>query len=377
MPKKEKEGISLRKEFVLLAMQEGSNIRLLCRRFGVSSRTAYKWIKRYRANGEAGLADRSRRPQHSPRRTSEAMEQKVLQKREETGWGGRKIARVLRNEGYQNAPHPNTITDILRRHQKLPEEEPSKHRAWQRYERETPNALWQMDFKGHFPMLKGRCHPLTVLDDHSRYCLGLQACANETMLTTQACLTQIFRRYGLPLAILCDNGGPWGRGYPKLELTHLTVWLIRLSIQIIHGRPSHPQTQGKDERFHETLNVELLQRMIFADLEDCQYHFNSFRHRYNQVRPHEALGLDTPSQHYQPSPIPFPEVLPRVEYDSGQIIRRVQDRGIIYYKNREFRVGKALQGQSVRLAPTPQDGVFDVFFSTIKVDQIQFAALEP
>ncbi len=131
-------------------------------------------------------------------------------------------------------------------------------------DRSNPNALWQMDFKGHFAMLKGRCHPLTILDDHSRFCLGLQACANETIETTQIHLTHIFRRYGLPLALLCDNGGPWGSGYPHIELTKLTVWLIRLGIQVLHGRPAHPQTQGKDERFHRTLKAEVLQGTVFC-----------------------------------------------------------------------------------------------------------------
>lgn len=377
MPKLEKESASFRKEFVELARQAGSNIRLLCRRYGISSRTAYKWLARYRAEGEAGLVNQSRRPQHSSRRTPAEMEQKVLEKRAETGWGGRKIARVLRNEGYPDAPHPNTITDILRRHGKITEAEQQKHRAWQRYEREMPNALWQMDFKGHFMTLHGRCHPLTVLDDHSRFCLGLQACADETMETTQAHLTTIFRHYGLPLALLCDNGGPWGGGYPHLELTRLAVWLIRLGIQILHGHPAHPQTQGKDERFHRTLNVEVLQRATFANLADCQRHFDAFRDRYNLTRPHEALGLDTPSQHYQPSPVPFPEVLPVVEYDTGQIIRKVQAGGFISFKSHEFRVGKALRGQAVRLSPALQDGCFDVFFANLKIDQIRLVNPQP
>ncbi len=377
MSRKAEDGIARRKEFVLLAIQEGSNIRLLCRRFQISAPTGYKWIQRYRARGEAGLVDQSRRPKHSPRRTAPDMEQQVLQQREETGWGGRKIARVLQNAGVVDAPHANTITDILRRHGKLVQDEQRKHRAWQRFERETPNALWQMDFKGHFPTLRGRCHPLTVLDDHSRFCVGLQACADETMTTTQERLTTIFRRYGLPVALLCDNGGPWGAGYPRVELTHLTVWLIRLGIQILHGWPAHPQTQGKDERFHRTLQAEVLQRTTFASLDDCQFQFDRFRERYNLVRPHEALGLDTPAQHFQPSPIPFPEVLPTVEYDSGQMVRKVQYGGVIYFHNREFRVGKALRGQSVRLAPAQQDGCFDVFFTTIKVDQIQLNKPQP
>jgi transposase InsO family protein len=377
MSKKGEEVIRRRKEFVQLATQKGSNIRLLCERYGFSPRTGYKWIRRYQESGEAGLVDQSRKPKHSPRQTDPKMEELVLQKRKETGWGGRKIARVLQNEGYANVPHANTMTDILRRHGQISETEQKKHHAWQRFERAAPNALWQMDFKGHFPMVQGRCHPLTVLDDHSRFCVGLEACADETIATTQARLTRIFRRYGLPAALLCDNGGPWGKGYPRLELTHLTVWLMRLGIQILHGRPAHPQTQGKDERFHRTLNIEVIQRTKFAHLRECQRHFDRFRDRYNLVRPHEALAMDTPSQHYQPSPIPFPRILPVVEYDAGQIVRKVQYGGVIYFKNREFRVGKALHGQSVRLLPTDQDGAFDVFFSNTRVDQISLRPPKP
>jgi len=377
MPWKEMDTMTLRKEFVVLALQEGSNKRMLCRRYGISSRTAYKWIQRYQELGEEGLVDVSKCPKHSPRRTAERVEQAVLQKRGETGWGGRKIARVLSQEAQVAVPHPNTITDILRRNGKITNQEGVKHTAWQRYERSTSNELWQMDYKGHFAMLHGRCHPLTLLDDHSRFCLGLRACADETIQTTQPHLTSIFRIYGLPLALLCDNGGPWGSGYPQVELTKLSVWLIRLGIQVQHGRPCHPQTQGKDERFHRTLKAEVLQGLTFADLEDCQHHFDPFRERYNWVRPHEALGLDTPGQHYQPSPLPFPEVLPPIEYDTGQIVRKVQKGGIIYFKNREFRVGKALYGLPVWLCPTEVDGQYDVFFCSVKVDQFNLSQTQP
>ena len=205
MPWKEMDTMSIRKEFVTLALQPGSNIRGLCRQYGISSRTAYKWMARYRAEGEAGLEERSRRPKQSPRKTTAVMEQCVLDKRAETGWGGRKIARVLRDEGQVGVPHPNTITDILKRAGKITQEESEAHRPWQRFERAVPNEFWQMDYKGHFPMLQGRCHPFTVLDDHSRFCMGLFASADETAEATQGYLTRIFRCYGLPKAILCDN----------------------------------------------------------------------------------------------------------------------------------------------------------------------------
>jgi transposase InsO family protein len=377
MPWKEMDAMSIRKEFVTLALQAGSNIRGLCRQYGISSRTAYKWIARYQAEGEAGLEERSRRPKHSPRKTNAAIEQKVLDKRAETGWGGRKIARVLGNEGQADVPHPNTITDILRRAGKITREASEQHRPWQHFERAVPNELWQMDYKGHFPMLQGRCHPFTVLDDHSRFCVGLYASGNETAESTQAFLTTIFRRYGLPQAILCDNGNTWGTGFPDFSLTSLTVWLIRLGITPHHGRPAHPQTQGKEERFHRTLKAEVIQGRSFRDLDDCQRHFDPFRDRYNLVRPHEALQLDTPVQHYQPSQRPFPAMLPPIEYDDPKWVRIVQGGGRIWYQGRHYRVGKALCGLPVLLRQTEADGRFDVFFCNTKVRQFDLHEQKP
>jgi transposase InsO family protein len=350
MPWKEMDAMSLRAEFVALAKQEGSNIRALCRRYGISSRTAYKWLNRYAQAGEAGLEDRSKRPKHMPKQTPAEMEAKVVELREETGWGGRKICRVLQEQGLPHTPHANTITDILRRAGKLEPEEQAKHQPYQRFERNRPNELWQMDFKGHFAMLTGRCHPFTVLDDHSRFCLGLLACADETGITVKEHLTAIFRQYGLPIAILCDNGGPWGSGYPQLELSEL-----------------------KDERFHRTLKVELLQGRSFADLADCQRQFDPWRDRYNLLRPHEALQLDPPMRHYQLSERPFPETLPSVEYESGAIVRKVQSDGCVTYHNLDYRVGKGLVGQYVVLLPTDTERVFDVYFCQYKVRQITVA----
>ncbi len=370
MPWKELDVMSLREEFVLMAKKPESNIRELCRRYQISSRTAYKWIRRFDQEGKEGLADRCRRPKHISHQTEKSMEDKVVELRQETGWGGRKISRLLSNQGYNPVPHPNTVTDILRRAGKLKAEECAQHQPFQRFERQAANELWQMDFKGHFPMVYGRCHPLTILDDHSRFCVGLKACATETSSVVKGHLATLFRQYGLPQAILCDNGSPWRSGYPELELSQLAVWLIRLGIQPLHGRPNHPQTQGKEERFHRTLKRELLQGRSFLDLDDCQRHFDQWRDRYNLIRPHEALGLDTPLQHYQPSQRPFPEVLSPIEYAPGALVRKVHITGHITYHDHGYRVGKGLVGEEVELRRTEKEGVFDVYFGMFKVRQI-------
>jgi transposase InsO family protein len=257
MPWKEVSVMSSRREFVQLAAQPGASIAQLCRRFGISRNTGHKLLKRYRAEGSLALQDRSRRPHRSPTRTAATIEKRVVQLREQMHWGGRKLRRRLQDLGFSRVPAASTISDILRRHGLIEASEADKHRAWQRFEHAEPNQLWQMDFKGHFATACGRCHPLTVLDDHSRFCVSLSACANERASTVQHRLTQSFRQYGLPERMLMDNGSPWGSD-AQHTMTVLTVWLIRLGISPSHGRPYHPQTQGKDERFHRSLQAELL-----------------------------------------------------------------------------------------------------------------------
>jgi hypothetical protein len=207
-----------------------------------------------------------------------------------------------------------------------------------------------MDFKGKFATIRAsiRCHPLTVLDDHSRFSLVLQACADEREQTVRSVLTEAFRRYGLPAAMLMDNGSPWGAAGAQ-PFTGLSLWLIRLGIRVAHGRPYHPQTQGKDERFHRTLKFEVLRHFNFTSLEHCQREFDSFRDRYNLVRPHDALGLATPVSRYRPSPIPFPESLPPVEYPDDLEVRKVQAEGWFSYRGKAFRVSKALRGFPIAL----------------------------
>src|SRR5215210_9129629 len=256
MPFREFSIVSQRAEFCRLAGLPGANVRSLCRRFGVGPTTAYRWLCRYES-GEV-LADRSRRPGTSPSRTPPDVEARVLALREEHPcWGGRKLRKLLEWEGVERVPSASTITEVLRRHGRLDGPRAGAARDFIRFEHPEPNDLWQMDFKGHFALGEGRCHPLTLLDDHSRYALELGACADERTATVRDRLQRLFRRNGLPRRILADNGSPWGTAGPERH-TRLTVWLLDLGVGIVHGRPHHPQTQGKEERFHRTLKAELL-----------------------------------------------------------------------------------------------------------------------
>ena len=357
----EKSIMSQREEFMSLFSQEAANRRELCRRFKISPTVGYRLLQRYRQDGVSGLADRSRRPHHSPERTSAAMEAAVLALRDENPvWGGRKIRRRLRDLGALEVPSISTITAILHRHDRIDAAESSKHRAWERFERPAPNELWQIDFKGHFEIGNGRCHPLTVLDDHSRYSIGIRACRDERETTVRQELTAAFRCHGLPDRMLMDNGPPWGA--PEAEHTALTVWLMQLGIAISHGRPYHPQTQGKDERFHRTLKAEAIGRRVFRDLPDCQRRFDEWRTVYNTIRPHQAIDLDTPATRYRPSQRTFPETFSPFDYGHAAIVRRVDAKGRISYRHLSFKVGKAFAGHLVALRPSDADGSFDVHF---------------
>jgi transposase InsO family protein len=371
MPWRELSVMDQREDFVMLASVEGANKSELCRRFGISRSKGYKWLKRYAAQGRAGLVDKSRRPLVSPLRTSGIVEAEVLRIRASSNnaWGGRKIAKVMRRDGGTGVPSLSTITTILRRHGKLTQsvsEHPGPH---QRFERAQPNELWQMDFKGHFPLGRGRCHPLTVLDDHSRYALGIEACGNEQDMTARERLLAVFRRYGLPDAMLMDNGSPWGDSGGQ-RFTAFSVWLMRLGVRVTHGRPHHPQTQGKDERFHRTIKAEVMQGRHFADLAQCQNAFDKWRRVYNHERPHQALGLATPSERYRASPRSYPEQLPVIEYAPGDMVRKADQEGDISVKNRRIRVGKPFRGLPIALRPTTQEDVFTIHFCAKQIGSI-------
>jgi transposase InsO family protein len=362
MPWLEVSVMELRAEFVMLARQEGANVSALCRGFGISRKTGYKWLARA-AEDPADLGDRARRPRCSPRRTPAAMERAVLAVRSEhPRWGGRKIARRLADLGAAQVPAPSTVTAILRRHG-IALGQAGAAGAFQRFERQRPNELWQMDFKGHFALAEGRCHPLTLLDDCSRFNLCLAACGDEQSLTVQGHLRTVFRRYGLPQWIITDNGAPWGNG-PGTPYTPLGVWLMRLGIGLSHSRPYHPQTLGKDERFHRTLKAELLGGPPFDDLRRCQLAFDRWRRVYNCERPHQALDMAVPAARYQPSPRAFPETLPPIEYAPDHHVRRVQQQGWISFKGKGFKLPKAFAGYPVAVLPTSTDGTWNIIFAS-------------
>jgi transposase InsO family protein len=361
--------MTLRRDFVILAAQDSLPFIQLCARFKISAKTGYKWLKRYRADGADGLVDQSRRPKGHPRRTAAAVEAKIVALRQERGWGCRKLVERLEALGHANVPARSTVTAVLHRHELISAAESAKRKPLIRFERALPNQLWQMDFKGHFATRRGaRCHPLTILDDHSRYSLGIEACSDERAETVQARLTLVFARYGLPEEMLTDNGTPWGN--PQDPFTAFEVWLLRLGVRLIHGRPYHPQTQGKEERFHRTLKAEVLSRFDLLDLPDCQHRFDQWREVYNHERPHEALAGKTPGSRYAASRVALPKALPPIEYDPTDDVRTVRPSGIICLRGRTFLIGRAFASQPVALRATGTEDLYDAYFCHQKLGRI-------
>lgn len=362
MPFKECSAMSLREEFCRLAMESGANVSALCRSYGISRKAGYKWLRRFEAEGVAGLEGRSRRPRSSPDKTTAEIEAMVLDRRAAYPcWGGRKLKRVLENEGVEGVPSASTITQILRRNDKLDGPRAGGKRDYVRFEHPEPNDLWQMDFKGHFATGQGRCHPLTVIDDHSRYALEIGACANEQSATVRARLERVFESSGLPHRMLTDNGAPWGAKSPG-GYTKLTVWLLDLEIGVIHGRPYHPQTQGKDERFHRTLKTEVIDRDSFSELAQAQRAFDAWRETYNTKRPHEGIGLAVPADRYRRSERAMPSRIDPPDYEADAQVRKVDARARIYFKGRKFRCPEAFIGRQLALRTTDTDGLFDLCY---------------
>jgi transposase InsO family protein len=368
MPWRDVSVMDERLEFVRLAGLEGANRRDLCRRFGISPKTGYKWLARHEA-GEPP-EDRSRRPLSSPRRSAAEVEARVLNVRDaHPAWGARKIARCLERDGHA-APAPSSVHAILQRHYRILPPPGGEH-AKLRFEREGPNQLWQMDFKGWVRLGGGgRCHPLTAIDDHSRFAVCLAACPDEQGKTVQDRLLTVFRRHGLPDAIFVDNGNPWGDSRGG-QWTVFSVWLLKLGVDVLHARPYHPQSRGKNERFHRTLKAEVMALRAFRSLRETQRAFDAWRDVYNHERPHEALGQDTPASHYAPSARVVPEKLAPVEYDEGEIVRTVSStRASIRFKGRLWPVSRAFHGERLAIRPRGRDGRFGIFFASRQIASI-------
>jgi transposase InsO family protein len=366
MPWKQMEVREQRVEFVVRALA-GEPLSPLCREFGVSRPTGYLWLARYRKGGVAGIEERSRRPHASPTQTAPELEARIAAlRRVYPDWGARKLAVVLGREGIELPS--STVHRVLLRHGLVRDQD--RHApAMTRFEREHPNELWQMDFKGPKNWPK-EATALSVIDDHSRYVVALKATARPEGRLVQQHLIRAFEECGLPEAMLMDHGIPWWQAQSFAGATYLSLWLMRQGIRLCFAGIRHPQTQGKVERFHGSMERALDCRGVPA--EDHQHWLDEYRREHNYIRPHEALGMQTPASRWQPSPRAYNPHLPAWEYPQGVWTLKVDKHGTIDIGEQPYRISKALIGERVRILPV--EDRYLVYYCNTLIREIDPAA---
>lgn len=356
-----------RLRFVQDVHRPGWSVAELCRRYGVSRKTGYKWLAAYEAAGPAGLADHSHRPHSFPQATSPAVVEQILRLQKRYTWGARKVRSLLAGRiPAERVPTIATVHRILERHGRVRRRRATRrrfHAGAPGSPMDEPNAVWTADFKGQFRMGTGAyCYPLTVQDGATRFLLGCRGQLHPTTELTWPGFVHLFRRYGLPERIRTDNGAPFASNALG-RLSTLSVWWVRLGIRPELIEPAHPEQNGRHERMHKTLKAETA-RPPQRDLATQQRRFDWFRRRYNQERPHEALGDVTPASRYHVSARPYPRTLPALEYPGHFEIRRVSRNGGIRWQARWVNVSHLLAEHDIGLEEI-DDGLWEVYFGPV------------
>jgi transposase InsO family protein len=343
MPWKESDVVESRMEAVI-RQKEGERVSTLSREYGVSRQTIYKWIKRFDEEGACGLFDRPRRPRRSPNQISGTVERRIIELRLESGWGGKNIRDLLAREGVTVSAA--TVDRVIARNGLIREQD-KQQAATRRFQRDAPNQLWQMDFKGEYKLPGGTCWPLSIIDDHSRYSIGLFGLPSTNSKGVSRCLLSCFEEYGLPDAILMDHGTPWYATSHPNGLSRITVMLKKQGIRRILSGVGHPQTQGKVERFHRTLSHHLKWRGVPQEFDALCAALAGFRRIYNEVKPHTALDRLTPAECYHPSSRRYDPSPPQWDYPPGATVRKLTPQGTLHWKGHLYFVSQALPDEKV------------------------------
>lgn len=361
----------MRTEFVKQALEGKETKTALCQKYGISRPTGDKWIERYQH--DECLTDLSRKPHSIANKISEDMENTIVRYRKQyPAFGAAKIHRIMLNNGIQSPPCIKTINNVFHRHNLISKAASQAATPYIRFSKSRPNEMWQADYKGHFLMDNAtRCHPLNIIDDHSRFNLCCEALGNETFQELQPVMIRLFREYGMPEIFLCDNGNPWGTSQ-TVGFTSFEVWMMELGILVIHGRPLHPQTQGKDESFNRSFTRECLKLHTFQDLQDAQKKFDAYRQLYNNIRPHHALELNVPSAYYEKSKLEYPEQIDSWDYGSGYSVVKVKDSGYVNIFGQGYFLSEAFRGKHIGIRESRIEGQF-----TLEFRQFIIARVDP
>jgi len=333
--------------FVLRVGAKEASMSAVCKEFGISRPTGYLWLRRYQEAGSVtGLVEKSRRPHRSPGKTANEVEESVVSLRRKHGWGARKLNDLLAKQG-RELPTATIHRILVRRD--LVDQDGSEQQATKRFEKSECNQMVQMDFKGEYQVTDGKCYPLSFLDDHSRYLVGLWALGSTKGKGVYESLKKRFQEAGVPLSVLTDHGTPWFSTTNGHGLTWVSVWMIKQGVRLIFCRVRHPQTKGKVERFHRTLKERTLHRGLPKTLKEWESWAPEFRHEYNEVRPHEALGMKTPKEVYTHDNLrPYQENPPEWEYGGGSVLK-LNTQGQLYFRGRYHFVCEALASEWVRV----------------------------
>jgi transposase InsO family protein len=351
MPWKDTRPVDQRLKFIEARLSGEHSMVTLCRMFGISTKTGYKWWHRFEQEGMPGLLDRSRASHSHPNATAEDMVTLVIgARRRHPTWGPRKLRAWLRRKGYE-PPAPSTIGDIVRREGLV---RPKRRRprpgcfADGLSAQDQPNAVWAADFKGHFKLRHGpKCYPLTISDGFSRYLLRCEALRHPDRLSAREVFDAAFAEFGLPWTLRTDNGTPFSATH---GISELTVWWIQLGIEPERIERGKPTQNGRHERMHRTLKQDAIQSVKPAGSFWAQQRiFDRFRHEYNEERPHEALSDEPPASCYEPSPRRYPTKLREPEYGDDDVVYRVKPNGAITHEGRDVFLSSTLSAQPVGL----------------------------
>jgi putative transposase len=351
----------------------------LCQRYEIARETGYVWLRRYRQAGVAGLVEHSRAAHRHGNQTPEDREQRVLELRQaHMRWGPRKLKRVLeRDQPGRVWPAASTIGALLKREGLVV----ARNKRWRTAPYTAPlahadaaNRVWCADFKGWFRTAdRQRVDPLTISDAHSRYLLRCQAVEKTDTARVQAIFEAAFREYGLPAALRTDNGPPFA-SRAVAGLSRLAVWWIKLGIVPERIAAGHPEQNGRHERMHRTLKQEAAQPPA-ANRREQQRTLDRFRQEYNQVRPHEALQMQTPAAVYQPSARRFPERVPEPEYPETMLVRSVRPHGHFRWNKYDVFLSEVLWGERVGLLPE-DDRWFTIYFAQLPLARFDSRKLQ-
>ncbi len=362
MPWESKTVEELRNEFAIAA-KNNVNFSALCREYGITRKTGYKWLERYSEG--LSLADRSRKPFNTANKTPDDIEMLIINLRlENPGWGAKKLKSVLDKKGYE-IPSVRTVNNILNRYGCISAEESAKHKPFVRFEKERCNEMWQTDFKGEFRMADNNyCYPLNIFDDHSRFVIKI-APSLSTGNTVLPVFRSAFEEFGVPESVLSDNGAQFA-GF-RQGFTQFEKWLMNHDVLPVHGRFKHPQTQGKIERFHRAMKDELLKHTVIQDIHDAELQFQLWREKYNTVRPHEALNMQCPADIYTPSNKTYTDTVEQFEYGGQYHVIKVNNWGYVRFDKWQIYLSETMIGEHIEFRPNPHGESFIACYRNFKI----------